>query len=351
MTPSVLPEPLRIGILGAARIARNAIAGPARATGARLVAVASRDRDRATAFAAEHRVERVLGSYADVINDPEVEAIYNPLANGLHGPWNLAAIAAGKHVLTEKPSASDAAEATEVRDAAGRAGVLVMEAFHYRYHPLMLRLLDVIGSGEIGELRKLTVHMEIPPPPDGDLRWSFPLAGGALMDVGCYGLHLHRSLAPFAGGEPRIVAAKGRERAGSPGVDELVDVELAFPGGATGTVRSSMAADEVRMSARIVGSLGELYAPFFVLPHRDDRLLITVDGSERVEELGRRPSYDYQLEAFAALVRDGAPVPTGAVDAVATAELIDATYRAAGFVPRPRSVVSSEPAPSPDDGR
>jgi predicted dehydrogenase len=123
-------EPLRIGVLGAARISTAAIAAPARLTGTRLVAVAARDRARAEAFAAEHGVGRVLDSYADVLADPEVEAIYNPLANGLHGPWNLAAVDAGKHVLSEKPSASDAVEARAVRDAAARAGVLVMEAFH-----------------------------------------------------------------------------------------------------------------------------------------------------------------------------------------------------------------------------
>ncbi|HYH29253.1 MAG TPA: Gfo/Idh/MocA family oxidoreductase [Pseudonocardia sp.] len=330
-------EPLRIGVLGAARISVAAIVAPAQLTGARLVAVAARDRARAEAFAAEHGVERVHASYVDVLADPEVEAVYNPLANGLHGPWNLAALAAGKHVLTEKPSASDAAEAREVREAAARAGVVFMEAFHYLYHPVTRRLLDVLGSGEIGELRHVEVHMEIPAPADGDPRWSLPLAGGGLMDVGCYGLHLHRVLGRFAGGAPQVTAAAGRERAGHPGVDEWVRAELGFPGGATGVVHSSMAADEVRMSARLVGSRGEVRAANFVLPHRDDRVVVTAGGREREERPGTRPSYAYQLEAFTAAVRDGAPVPTGADDAVATAELLDDCYRAAGFDLRPRS--------------
>jgi predicted dehydrogenase len=330
-------EPLRIGVLGASRIAANAIAAPARLTGARLVAVAARDRTRAEAFAAEHGVERVLDTYADVLADPQVEAIYNPLANGLHGPWNLAAIDAGKHVLTEKPSASDAVEAREVRDAAARAGVLVMEAFHYLYHPVARRLLDVVASGEIGELERVEVDMLIPAPAEADPRWSLALAGGALMDVGCYGLHLHRALAPWAGGEPHVVDADGGERDGHPGVDEWLDVDLEFPGGAEGTVRCSMAADDVQMTARITGSEGDIFAFNFVLPHRDDRVLVTVDGVDRVEQLGRRPSYAYQLEAFAKAVRTGAKVPTGADDAVTTAELVDACYTAAGFEPRPRS--------------
>jgi predicted dehydrogenase len=330
-------EPLRIGVLGAARITAAAIAEPARLTGTRLVAVAARDRARAEAFAAEHGVERVLDSYADVIADTRVEAVYNPLANGLHGPWNLAAIDAGKHVLTEKPSASDAVEAREVRDAAARAGVLVMEGFHYLYHPVARRLLEAVASEEIGELQRVEVDMLIPPPPDADPRWSFALAGGALMDVGCYGLHLHRALGPWAGGAPYVVDAEGGERAGHPGVDEWLDVELGFPGGVEGIVRCSMAAEDLRMTARIVGDRGEIRAFNFVLPHRDDRVLVDADGVERVEELGRRPSYAYQLEAFTRAVRTGAALPTGADDAVATAELIDACYAAAGFEPRPRS--------------
>jgi predicted dehydrogenase len=330
-------EPLRIGVLGAARIAVAAIIAPAQLTGARLVAVAARDRGRAETFASEHGVERVLDSYADLIADPEVEAVYNPLANGLHGPWNIAALAAGKHVLTEKPSASDADEAREVRDAAARAGVVFMEAFHYLYHPVARRLLEVVESGEIGELRHVEVHMEIPSPPDGDPRWSLPLAGGGLMDVGCYGIHLHRVLGRFAGGAPRVTGAEGRERAGSPGLDEWVRAELAFPGGATGVLHSSMAAEEVRMTARLVGDAGEVRAANFVLPHRDDRVWITTGGVEREERPGLRSSYAYQLEAFAAAIRDGEPPPTDADDAVATAELLDDCYRAAGFELRQRS--------------
>jgi predicted dehydrogenase len=148
-------EPLRIGVLGAARITERALVDPARASGHRLVAVAARDRSRAEAFAAAHGVERVAGSYADLIADPEVEAVYNPLANGLHGPWNLAALAAGKHVLTEKPSASNAEEAAEVRAAAEKSGTVFMEGFHYLFHPLTRRLHEILASGELGELRRV----------------------------------------------------------------------------------------------------------------------------------------------------------------------------------------------------
>ncbi|PRX49379.1 putative dehydrogenase [Prauserella shujinwangii] len=329
-------EPLRIGVLGAARIAGVALAGPAKEIGHRLVAVAARDRARAEEFARGHGVERVLDSYAAVVADSEVEVVYNPLANALHGPWNLAAVTAGKHVLTEKPFAANADEASEVRAAAERAGVAIMEAFHYHCHPLLHRLHELLASGELGELRTVEADMFMPAPGDTDPRWSLELAGGALMDIGCYNLHLLRGLAPWAGGALRLVAARGGERAGRPGVDEWLDADLEYPGGATARARCHMAADGWRFACRIVGSRGEAFVPEYVRPHLDDRIVVTTPSGSRVERLGTRPSYSYQLDAFAAHVREGAPLPGGAEDAVATMRLVDDCYRAAGFGPRPR---------------
>jgi predicted dehydrogenase len=331
-----MTEPLRIGVLGAARITERALVGPARTTGHRLVAVAARDRARAEAFAAQHGIERVLDSYADVVSDPEVEAVYNPLANSLHGPWNLAAIAAGKHVLSEKPFAGNAEEAAEVRDAAAAAGVVVMEGFHYLFHPVNRRLQEVLAAGELGEPRYIETELSIPTPPETDPRWSLPLAGGALMDLGCYSLHLQRRLAPWAGGPPRLVTARGGVRAGLPDVDEWLEAELAFPAGATGVARCHMAIDSLRTVYRVVGSRGEAAVMNFLLPQLDDRIVIRTPAGERTEELGTRPSYTYQLEAFAARLRDGTPLPIDLDDAVANMALIDACYRAAGFSPRSR---------------
>jgi predicted dehydrogenase len=335
MTGTVPESPIRIGVLGAARITDLAIVKPARATGHRLVAVAARDRSRAGDFARQYGVERALGTYADVLADTDVEAIYNPLANALHGPWNLAAIQAGKHVLSEKPFASNADEARTVRDAAAAAQVTVMEGFHYLYHPVTRRLHELLGSGELGELRAVEIDMFMPAPDDSDPRWSYDLAGGALMDIGCYSLHAHRALAPWAGGPPRVAAARAGERAGCPGVDEWLDADLEFPGGATGRARCSMIADHRRYQCRIVGSRGEAAALNFVEPHHDARIIVTTAAGTRTEELGRRSSYTYQLEAFAAHLRDGAPLPTDADDAVASMQLIDDCYRAAGLTPRP----------------
>jgi predicted dehydrogenase len=330
---------LRIGILGAARIAELAIVKPAHLTGTRLVAVAARSAERAEAFATKHGVERVAPSYADLLADPEIEAVYNPLPNALHAPWNLRAIEAGKHVLSEKPFAVNANEAAEVRDAARRAGVVVANGFHYVYHPVMRALHELLASNKLGDLVRVDTVVAMPDPDADDPRWSLALAGGAMMDLGCYGLHAQRILAPWGGGEPSLVAARAGERAGAQGVDEWLDADLVFPSGAIGSARCHMAADRWEMTCKIVGSRGEATAMNFVQSHLDDRVVISTPDGSRTEHLGTRSSYTYQLEAFIAAVRNGVPMPTDADDAVATMQLIDQSYRAAGLPLRPRAAV------------
>ncbi|GAA2743072.1 Gfo/Idh/MocA family oxidoreductase [Terrabacter aerolatus] len=328
-------EPLRLGLLGAARITDLAVIKPARTTGTRLVAVAARDRSRAAAFADAHGIERVHESYLDVIDDPEVEAVYNPLANSLHAPWNQAALAAGKHVFTEKPSASNAAEAEDVAALARTTDRQFFEGFHYLWHPLVPRLHEILASGEIGELRHVETVMDMPAPAASDPRWSLGLSGGALMDLGCYSLHSQRLLAPTLGGEPVLVSATGGERAGHPGVDEWLTAELEFPNGVTGTAGCNMASDHHQMSHRLIGTAGEATIVDFVNPHDDDRLVVTTRAGRRTEHLGRRSSYTYQLEAFTTAVRTGVPARTDAADAVLTMRLIDQCYAAVGMSPRP----------------
>ncbi len=328
-------EPLRIGLLGAARISELSIIGPAAATGTKLVAVAARDRHRAETFARTHGIGRVHDSYANVIADPDVEAIYNPLANSLHAPWNKAALLAGKHVLTEKPFASNMAEAIEVRDLARGRSLVVFEGFHYLYHPLMTRLMSVLTDGELGTVQHVESTMLMTTPPPDDPRWSLDLAGGALMDVGCYALHAQRVLGDFAGGEPRLIGATGAERAGAPGVDEWAEAHLEFPSGATGVARCSMTSDHWDMSLRVIGTTGEALIPDFLYQRNDDRLIVTSSSGARTEHCGTATSYTYQLQAFTSAVRDGAPYRTDANDAVATMSLIDDCYRSIGLEPRP----------------
>lgn len=327
-----MTEPLRIGVLGAARIATNALIKPTQLTGDRLVAVAARSRARAEGFARENGVERVLDDYPAVIADDEVEVVYNPLPNGMHGPWNTVAIKAGKHVLSEKPFASNATEAREVAEVARASDVTVVEGFHYLHHPLMRRVHELLDSGELGDLLAVEAHMSMEAPSPDDLRWSFDLAGGALMDLGCYALHVHRTLAPWTGGEPTVVAASGAER--GHGVDEWIDAELEFPNGVSGSVHCSMN-ETRRFSLHLTGSRGEVTAPNFVAPHRDDRLIISTSTGMRTEHLGARSSYTYQLDALRAHLREGTPFPLDLDDAIANADLIDAVYTAAGFPLRP----------------
>lgn len=322
---------LRIGVLGASRIAEVAIVGPAQDLGYRLVAVAARDPHRAEIFAEKYGVERLLGSYDELLADPEVDVVYNPLANSLHGPWNLAAVRAGKPVLAEKPYARNRAEAEQVAAASEAAGVPVVEAFHYAYHPVTRRLLDLIGSGELGELRHLEVHMQMPAPGAEDPRWSLELAGGVLMDLGCYALHLIRTVGRIIGAEPEIITASAVER--DPGVDATCEVEVRL-GDATAHSVNGMLADDYHFSVRATGSRGEALVHNFVKPQEDDRVTLWTDGVEKVEHHGTRTSYTYQLEAFAAHVRDGAPLPVNNADAVANMALIDDAYLAAGLPTR-----------------
>ena len=318
---------LKIGVLGASRIAELAIVGPARELGHRLVAVAARDPLRAQSFAEKHGVERVFASYGDVIDDPQVDVVYNPLANALHAPWNLAAIAAGKPVLTEKPFARNRVEAQQVAEAADAAGTTVMEGFHYLFHPVTRRALELASDGTLGELIHVEVRMAMPAPEPGDPRWSLELAGGALMDLGCYGLHVMRRL-----GHPSIIRAHAEQA--SRGVDAWCDVELAFPGGATGLSANSMVADDYSFTLRIVGTKGDVLVHNFIKPHDDDRVTISTPAGTTVERFGIRASYTYQLEAFAARVEHGAPLPLDTRDAVENMAYVDAAYRAAGLMPR-----------------
>lgn len=318
---------LRIGVLGASRIAESAIVGPAQELGHRLVVVAARDPFRARSFADKYGVERVASSYQDVVTDPEVDVVYNPLANSLHAPWNLAAVEAGKPVLTEKPFACNRDEAARVAAAAEAAGVTVMEGFHYLFHPAMQRALSLARDGTLGDLTRVEARMGMPAPQSDDPRWSLDLAGGALMDLGCYGLHIMRRF-----GNPSVVSATATQRA--PGVDESCDVELTFPSGTTGLSTNSMVAEDYSFTLRVIGTRGEAFVHNFVKPHEDDRLTLQTQDGTTVEHHGTRTSYTYQLEAFADHVLHGKPVPLDTADAVANMALIDDAYRAAGLQPR-----------------
>ncbi|MFI9411147.1 Gfo/Idh/MocA family protein [Nocardia gamkensis] len=321
-------QPLRIGILGAARIAPAAVVRPAGANADTVVAaVAAREPERAQAFARDHGIAQVFDSYAALIAAPDIDAVYNPLPNGLHGRWTKEALAAGKHVLCEKPFTANAAEAEEIAALAATSDRVVMEAFHYRYHPMTRRAEEIIASGELGELVRVDTAMCFPLPRFSDIRYDYALAGGALMDAGCYAVHMARV---FGGETPEVVAATAKLR--GPHIDRAMSAELRFPSGHTGRVRCSMwSSDLLRIGARVVGERGELRLLNPVAPQLPRRLSVRSRGGSRTEKISRRSTYAYQLDAFVAAVRHGEPVLTSAQDAVATMTVIDAIYAAAGL--------------------
>jgi len=324
--------PLKIGILGAARIADDGIVDPSRVLGHRLVAVAARDRSRAQAFAAKRGIEKVHQTYAGVIDDPDVEVVYNALVNSLHAPWNQYALNAGKHVLSEKPFASNAAEASQVRELARNASGQIVEGFHYLHHPVNLRLRQLVTSGALGEIQRVEIELSIPSPPDGDPRWQLELAGGATMDLGCYVLNAARQFGRWVGQAPSVVRAEATLR--KPGVDAAMWVELAYPGGIPGRLHWDMNAETRQMVWTVAGTAATAVVPAFAVPHLDKRIVITRDGSTEEQTLGEQTSYTYQLAALADMLQTGAEFLIDVDDSVANAELIDEVYLRAGLSPR-----------------
>jgi predicted dehydrogenase len=326
-------KPLRIGILGAAGIAPRAIVFPAHATGHQLVAVGARDKSRAEEFAKQYQIKKAYGSYQEVIDDPNVDVIYNALHNGAHAPWNIKALAAGKHLLSEKPSVSNAVEAKEVLAATNKSGKVFMEAFHYYYHPMFQRLLTIIKSGEIGEVIKVESALLTPTPDKSDLRMQFALAGGSLMDVGCYALHSQRMISQLiSDGEPTIVKTDSNAADGE--VDTKLYIQLKYPNGVSGLARGDMETPVFNAPLTVTGSKGSVHLPNFVSA-LDPRVIVDLAGIKRVEHMPSLSTYTYQLLAFAEAVDLGKALKTDAKDALVQATLIDAAYLAANLPLRP----------------
>lgn len=309
---------IRIGILGCARIAPMALIRPARKiTEVEVAGVASRDPERARRWARRHRLPRPYASYEDLVTDPGIDAVYIPLPNALHAQWAIRALEAGKHVLCEKPLASNEREARRMADAARASGLVAMEAFHYRYHPLAQRVEAIVRSGELGELRRVEAEMHVPILLPGDIRWNPELAGGAVMDVGCYTVNLVRFL---AGSEPEVLTASGSLT--RRGVDRSFEATLGLHRGVEGVVRGSiLGPPKARLEVRGTRGVLSVFNP--IAPQFFYRMRVRVDGNERREQVSGGTTYAHQLTAFAAAVRDGAPVPTDFDDAARNMRVLD----------------------------
>jgi D-xylose 1-dehydrogenase (NADP+, D-xylono-1,5-lactone-forming) len=315
---------LRLGLLSTADINLKLLGGVRAAEGVEAVAVASRDAERAGAFAAEHGIARAHGSYEALLADPDVDAVYVPLPNSMHVPWSIRALQAGKHVLCEKPLTRRPEEAQAAFDAADRAGRVLAEGFMWRHHEQARRLRELVRDRAVGNVRLIRAAFAFfGLDRAGDVRLQKALDGGGLMDVGCYCVSAMRLLA----GEPERVSA--RQVIGGDGVDVRFAATLAFPGGVLGSFDCGL--DMVdRAELEVVGDAGSLFLPD-PWHSREPRIEVRRPDGTEVIEIPRRNPYACELEDFAAAARGERPHPFGREDAVGQARAIAALYRSAEF--------------------
>lgn len=331
---------IRLGLLAASRIAKSAIVDPMPdVEGVEITAVAARDLDRARSSADEWGIEHSYGSYAELLASDEVDAIYIGTPASLHREWSIATIAAGKHLLVEKPLASNAADGQLIADAAAAApDVVVMEAFHWRYHPVAQQIRDIIESGVLGQLQRIEAIFDIPAGaiPETDIRWNLPLGGGSTMDLGCYPVQWAR----FAASAdptvmPRVMSAQTVSPV--PGIDGSLGAELLWPSGLSGFIHSSMIANGSKVDARLVvrGSAGEMVVFNPLAPQLGSSIEVTTEQGTTTHEVSSTSTYMHQLVAFRDAINEGATFPTTVEDGVRNMAIIDACYVAAGLELRP----------------
>jgi predicted dehydrogenase len=313
---------MRLGLLSTANINRAILAGAARTGRVDVVAVASRDAGRADAYAAEHGIATAHGSYEALLADPDVEAVYISLPNGMHHEWTMYALAAGKHVLCEKPYTRHPHEAEEAFDAADAAGLVLAEAFMYRHHPQTATVARLVADGAIGRLCAVKTTFTFPLHDLSDVRALPELDGGALMDVGCYCVSGIRLLA----GEPEHV--RGEQVTGTTGIDMAFHGTLRCAGDVVGQFEAAFRSPQ-RQSLEAVGEDGVLVVE---APWRVDwggSVTLRRDGATELVEVDEADAYTLELENLADAIEGRAPALLGRADAVGQARAIDALYRSA----------------------
>lgn len=322
-------QPLRWGILGAANIATEKVIPSMLTTDrARVVAIASRDLDKARAAAGRLGIPHAYGSYEELLADPNVDAIYNPLPNHLHVPWSIRSADAGKHVLCEKPIALHASEARSLIDARSRNSVVIAEAFMVRTHPQWLAVRELVRSDAIGPLRLVSGHFSYFRRDPSDVRSKAEYGGGALLDIGCYPITLSRWLFDA---EPSAAVAT-IERDPDFGVDRLVSALLRFDSGQAVFSCAGQLVPFQRMT--LYGERGriEIEIPFNAPPNRACRILLDrgtrfAGESAEVIEVPEADQYRLQAECFADAVAGVADVPVSVEDAIANMAVMDALFR------------------------
>ncbi len=311
---------LRIGIIGAARVAVYAMVAPAKENRrVELAGIAARDPARAQAFAAEHGAGRAYASYDALIGDPSVDLIYVATPPSVHAAVAIRALEAGKHVLVEKPFAMNADQARAILTAAQRSGRRVFEAFHYRHHELWHRIVALVRTGGIGDIKNIDAVFQVPIARTADeFRWNASLGGGALMDLGCYPLQWARVV---AGGEPTVTSARMRM---VDGVDVETTAQLAFPSGALARVSCRMGGESVQAMLDVEGTRGRLRVINPLAPQMGHVLEIHADGADRKEVVEGPSTFAAQLEHVVAALLDGAGFPLADDDPVKSMTAIDA---------------------------
>ena len=309
------------GIISTAHINRLVLAGARESEQVDEIAVSSRDQARAEAYAREQGIERAYGSYEALLADPDVEAVYISLPNSLHVEWSIHALEAGKHVLCEKPLDRRPEEVERAFDAADRAGRILAEAFMWRHNPQTAKLLELVGSGAIGDVRLVRSAFSFSLDEPENVRLASDLDGGALMDVGCYCVSGSRLL----GGEPESVY--GEQVSGESGVDVLFAATMRFPGDVLAQFECGFVLPD-RDELDVVGSEGSLFLddPWHA---RTPVLELRRDGG--VEEIVLQPadSYRRELENLGDAIAGRAQPLLGREDAVGQARTIEALYRSA----------------------
>jgi len=326
----IAQKKIRWGVLSTAAIGlRKVIPGMQLGQFSTVDAIASRDLAKAQKAAASCVIARAYGSYEELLEDPEIDAIYNPLPNQLHVPWTIKAAEAGKHVLCEKPLSVTVAEAESLLAVRARTGVKIGEAFMIRSYPQWLRLRELLNDGRIGELRSVVGFFSYFNVDPANIRNRMDSGGGALMDIGCYLIHASRYA--FGGQPTRVVASIDRDP--RMGIDRLTSAILEFPAGQAIFTCSTQLIPYQRV--HFLGTRGriELEIPFNAPPDRPTRLFIdsTGDlfGQPEVETFPTCDQYTLQGDAFSKAILDDTEVPVPLEDAIGNMAVIEAIFSSA----------------------